>query len=181
MSLSPISPFPSHPVYYNQGSLSEGSGRGALKFLDMDWLTLVIGRLCLPICSLVLCPVPAGELSRRLPSLFGRSHLTVSLPLKSLQGCQCHLVPTLLEETWKGQPCVKPKLCALAQFNKNLCSGMRSTSPAHTNQMGHVSHFLLSRGSLSPSRTSHGRESKTGFRYPESSSQVTVTNTPKPF
>lgn len=38
---------------------------------------------CLPLYSLVLCPVLGGELH----SLFGHGRLTLSLPLKTLSGC----------------------------------------------------------------------------------------------
>ena len=31
-------------LHYNQGSLYDGSGRGLLKFLHMDWLTLSTAR-----------------------------------------------------------------------------------------------------------------------------------------
>ena len=98
---------------------------------------------CLPLCSLVLCPVQGGQLSRKLPSLFGHGHLTLSLPLKTLSGCQYHLSSAFLEETRRGLLVLSLNHMFQPQFNENLCSGMRSTSFLHTNQMGHV---LLSHG-----------------------------------
>ena len=100
-----LSPFPNHLVYTI-------TREAFMKDLAEDcsnsctWVGSHYQQLgpCLPLCSLVLCPVQGGELSRKLPSLFGHVPLTLSFPLKTLSGCQYHLRSAFLEEIRKGLP-----------------------------------------------------------------------------
>ena len=130
-------------LHYNQGSLYEGSGRGLLKFLHMGWLTLSTARTmpAIMLSGPVSCAGWWAEQEAAFPvwacppySFFPSEdsvRLSVSLAL------------CLSRRDQERLACVKSKPCALAQFNENLCSRMRSTGFPHINQMGHV---LLSRG-----------------------------------
>lgn len=163
-----VSSYPSHLVYTitRVPFLKE-----ALKFPDVHWLTVLIGRN-MPVNAFSgQWPVPGDKNHQSRLSLPGSGLLTPSLPLKHLAGL------SLAGRGLERPACVKPKPCALAQFDKNLCNGRRGTSPSHPKEMGHVFHFLLFPGSLCPSGTSQERESRTGCRVPESSSPIAL-NTP---